>query len=242
MRMNKCFTVVFDTVMKQEGFARKGILYYRRVGHMLQGIKLKPTNPCMINFTSFPYWLYDLRTRQPDQDMTKGYWVEDGGMFSPGADCYFFKDADEENLQKTEGLLELCQQYILPHLDTMCNEEAYLQLVLKHRDTLLPMTSVDQPFIRAQERMNIEIMLYNQYYTDSPMTAKEYLDVWYQNEYQFRISRREEQASLDRLVQYRENLLDKIASMRQADFAMLYESMCENMRSRILKQLKIDFA
>lgn len=245
MKMNKCFTTVFDPVLKQEGFARKGILYYRRMGHMLQGIKLKPMNPCMINFTSFPYWIYDLRTRQIDQDMTKGYWVEDGGMLVTGADFYFFKDADEENLQKMENVLTLCRQYILPYFDKICNEEEYLQLTLKGRDNLLPMTSMGDTFIRAEEKMQIEVMLYNQYFTDSSVTAEEHLDIWYQNEYQTLVDCMpywaDNPENVENFVQYREKLRNNIASMREADFSVLYKSMCENMRVKIQEQLKINF-
>lgn len=241
MKMNKCFTTVFDPVLKQEGFARKGILYYRRVGHMLQGIKLKPMNPCMINFTSFPYWMYDLRTRQTDIDMAKGYWVEDGGMFVPGADYYFFKDADEDNLQKMENLLALCQQYVLPHLDKMKDEQAYLQLVLKYMEVLLPLESAEDTFIRANERMNIEIMLYNQQFVDPSITAEEYLETWFQNRYQFAISINETQGVMNTLAQYYEKRRDDIAHMRQAGFPALYESMCATMKSRILEHLKLDF-
>ena len=55
MKLSKCFTTVFDGGMKAAGFSRKGVLYYRMKGTILQGVFLKATNPYSLCFAAFPY-------------------------------------------------------------------------------------------------------------------------------------------------------------------------------------------
>ena len=58
--MNKCFTSIFTEPLEKEGFARKGVLYYRLRGDVMQGVMLKTTNPFSICVNMCPWWTYGL--------------------------------------------------------------------------------------------------------------------------------------------------------------------------------------
>ena len=79
MTLIKCFTDIFSPTMKQAGFTKSGLLYYRMHGNMLQGVFLKTCNPFQICFASIPYWMYNTMAYP---DIKKGWWTQEGG-FNP---------------------------------------------------------------------------------------------------------------------------------------------------------------
>ena len=78
MKLNKCFTTVFDSALKERGFKRKGVLYYRINGEILQGITIKLINPYHICVGYIPYWMYDIaRHFSRGCPLERNYWAEE---------------------------------------------------------------------------------------------------------------------------------------------------------------------
>jgi len=247
MKMNKCFTTVFDPVLKQEGFTRKGILYYRKVGRMLQGIKLKPINPCMIDFISLPFWLLKKQRSFSIEDLTKGYWVESGGgSIFPSAEFYYKKDEDEYNIQNMKKILELVQRYVLPYLNRMSNEETYSQSSLYGYQRLNQPDLTGEPLVRSGEDSCAEMILYNRYYLNSVITPEEAIETICQTRLQKLLDRdlddeRAIQAEHERINRGREFLLGEVNRLSEEKFRLVYEDMCSDMKQRIAEQLRLEY-
>ena len=64
MKLSQCFIQTFQNILLSYGFKRKGVLFYRIHGDILQGIKLKQTNP------------YSIMTL-PDRERKKTYSASD---------------------------------------------------------------------------------------------------------------------------------------------------------------------
>ena len=125
MTMSKCFTTVFDQQMKEHGFKRKGVLYYRLNGTTLQGIKLKQCNPYIISFNAYPYWIHRLNNSMDlYRDLGKGYWAEVGGSYL--INHYYQKEKPELNERAMQYHLENTCKFIIPYLDKIHDEERYL--------------------------------------------------------------------------------------------------------------------
>jgi len=122
MTLNKCFTTVFDPAMKELGFMRKGVLYYRMNGEILQGIVCKTTNPFQVCYAYFPYWAYGFRRER--YDLKSGYWAEIGQCLMGG---YCKKNDDEENLKKMQTCLQFVCDTIVPELNNISDTVQYLQ-------------------------------------------------------------------------------------------------------------------
>ena len=245
MKLNKCFQTVFDPVMKSAGFSRKGVLFYRVQGTMLQGIRLETTNPYFITFSTFPYWLYKKRSTPVDLNVAKGHWVQSGGMVL--TKNYYSKDMCEQNMKDMENTLELVQNYVLPHVDRVKDENDYFQMILNGSIELLPATSELSPLIRSQERATAEIFLYNQYNGFSAMPVEEAVNIWHENRLKFflklaernRASEQYIQAEKESYLRSRDFMLEKIESLNQQGFLTVYETMCAEMKQLLLEQLKI---
>ena len=129
MTLNKCFTTVFDPAMKELGFLRKGVLYYRMNGEILQGIVCKTTNPFDVCYAYFPYWAYGFRRER--YDLKSGYWAEIGQDFTGG---YCKKNDDEENLKKMQTCLQFVCDTIVPELNNISDTVQYLRVLEKNRE------------------------------------------------------------------------------------------------------------
>ncbi len=128
MTLNKCFTQTFDGILKDRGFKRKGMLFYRVHGEILQGIKLKPINPYDIMITYHPYWTHRLMyPLEFHRNLPKGYWAEFGEWVSGQ---YYVKDAPDQNLQDMQICLETVCDKVLPVLERVNNTESYLEEAL----------------------------------------------------------------------------------------------------------------
>ena len=123
MKLNKCFTTVFDAPLKERGFKKKGTLYYRMNGEILQGITLKSMNPYMISYNYFPYWAYENR-KIYDTVLSKGYWAENHGVTGD----YYRQDEEEEMLTEMEARKDIFCNVIIPALDKVNDLDSYIEL------------------------------------------------------------------------------------------------------------------
>jgi len=247
MKLNKCFTLVFDDYMKTVGFSRKGILYYRMVGNMLQGVRLEATNPYSITFSTFPYWLYNKRTSPKEPNIARGNWVQSGGSLTTMN--YYTLNAEEQNTKDMMAVFDLVRDIVLPYLDQVSNEMEYLQMVYHNPDILLSAESIEKPSIRMQESPTAEFFLYNQYYGTNPIPAKEAVEVWYHtkvaNYLDFAAKRGKAeyyvQKECESYARWRDALLKQVEQLEQNGFAAVYEAMCVDMKQQLSEQLKIKF-
>lgn len=126
----KLFTSVFDDEMKSRGFQRKGHLYYRLVGEIMQGVVLKATNPYMICYHAFPIWSLPA-IRYPFEPFieNKGYWAEWGMSIWPEYlyGGYYRKERVELNLEVMEHCLQVTKDFFLPILDKVTDIDSYIQ-------------------------------------------------------------------------------------------------------------------
>ena len=142
MKLNKCFTTVFDSTLKSHGFKRKGVLYYRINGEVLQGITVKMTNPYSICCAFLPYWMYDILW-----DFHRGFpidkceWAEELN-YLPGE--YYRQDDenaidDVENKAKVIGYMRLLRRCLRRDGDevTVNHYRTKLIEVLDKVDTLV---------------------------------------------------------------------------------------------------------
>lgn len=125
MKLNKCFTTVFDAPLKERGFKKKGLLYYRMNGEILQGITVKLTNPYDISFAYLPYWLFgtDMETR--GYPLGKNYWAE--GQDLNGS--YYKADDEETELKKMQGMMDIFLELVIPFLDGVYDLETYISVI-----------------------------------------------------------------------------------------------------------------
>lgn len=253
MKLNKCFTGIFDPLMKHNGFARTGILYYRMKGNMLQGMRLEATNPYSISFSNFPYWLYHRRNVFPEPNIRRGRWTQVGGMILSG-DTYYDENDPTHNDIIMYKTLDLFRDTVLPYFDNICNEYDYfrmtvngsIDLLLKYKE--LP-SSMENGIVRAVERPTAEMFLYNQYYISGSQSAEEEVEKYYQASMQ-ELHKRVTvegikdslfQADCDRLQRQKEYYLKRINMVNQEGFINVYKTMCTEMKQMLKNDLKINF-
>ena len=125
MKLNKCFTTVFDSTLKEHGFKRKGVLYYRINGEVLQGITIKMTNPYSICCAFLPYWMYDILW-----DFHRGFpidkceWAEALNYLSGE----YYRQDDENAIEYMQSLLAPVRDSLIPLLDKISNIDDYLRV------------------------------------------------------------------------------------------------------------------
>jgi len=129
MKMSKLFVTVFEDELKQRGFKRKGRLYYRMKGEILQGIVIKKVNPYSLHFGVCPYWTVADQSIVYSENLTKGWWAEQITGWEIGVPIYsYYREQNEEfNLAVMQHCLFLAQKYILPHLDCITDFNSVLK-------------------------------------------------------------------------------------------------------------------
>lgn len=246
MKLSKCFTTVFDGGMKAAGFSRKGVLYYRMNGTILQGVFLKATNPYSLCFAAFPYWLYYKRL-YPDPAIAKGYWTQVGGMLLTMN--YYAPDRDEENTRDMEAVFDLVQDYLLPYLDGIDSESAYLDMVMRSPFDLLSGETVADPSICSMESPSAAIFLFGQHFLPASPSAKEAVEKWYRARWESYLVRAEQKGHSEQnreferesLRMMKERLLREIDELEREGFPAVYEDLCATMKQQLAEQLKIRF-
>lgn len=129
MKLSQCFIQTFQNILLNYGFKRKGVLFYRIHGDILQGIKLKQTNPYSIMIMYYPYWMHQLI--YPDEfysDLKKGYWAERGEYINGQ---YYSQDDPDQNQKNMTMCLETVCNEVLPVLERVTNTKSYLQATLE---------------------------------------------------------------------------------------------------------------
>ena len=128
MKLNKCFSNAFSIPMKEAGFARKGILYYRLQGEIMQGVMLKTTNPFTICINLYPWWTHTLQ-RLNTNDLNRGDWTQ-RGLNIEG--IYYKESNTEKNQEAMQGCLDLYLDHLLPKMDAIYDEDSYIEAMLHH--------------------------------------------------------------------------------------------------------------
>ena len=124
MKLNKCFTTVFDSTLKEHGFKRKGVLYYRINGEVLQGITIKMTNPYSICCAFLPYWMYDILWNfHRGASIDKSLWAEAFDYLSGE----YYRQDDENAIEYMQSLLAPVRDSLIPLLDKISSNDHYLR-------------------------------------------------------------------------------------------------------------------
>lgn len=125
MKLNKCFTTVFDSALKEHGFKRKGVLYYRINGEILQGITIKLINPYAICVGFVPYWMYNLPwDLHRGGSIDKCDWAED----FPYLFGEYYRQDDDKALEKMQSFLDPVINKLIPLLDKIISIDDYLSI------------------------------------------------------------------------------------------------------------------
>lgn len=122
MRLSSCFTTIFTQILMENGFKKKGILYYRMNGDILQGITIKLINPYTVTFSYFPYWIYDFAEETKRYSLGKSYWAEINGVDG----SYYRKENEDAELENMRKIGDLVQYKIIPFLDKIYDLESYI--------------------------------------------------------------------------------------------------------------------
>ena len=126
MKLNKCFTTVFDAPLKERGFKKKGTLYYRMNGEILQGITIKLMSCYEICFNYIPYWSADYNVWWENDRPFKGNsWAEN--HFIDGV--YYQADEEEKMLSEMKKRCDIVCNVIIPRLGKMQTLDDYLGIV-----------------------------------------------------------------------------------------------------------------
>ena len=125
MKMQTLFAAVFNEEMKARGYKKKGKLYYRLNGDILQGVVIKTINPYTIHFYAGPYWTENAQMEW--SSITLGHWAEFGFGVSPGLGAYYREENEELNLAYMNACFKAAKEFILPVLDEIHDLDSYFE-------------------------------------------------------------------------------------------------------------------
>ena len=246
MKLNKCFNETFGPTLKQAGFSKLGLLYYRMHGTLLQSVFLKSGSAFQIEFSSFPYWLFDDRCYGDfERNIRKGYWTQHGGsMFG----FYYDSKNPEQNQQNMQYLLDIFSRTVLVYLDSMSTEEdAFLDKV-KGGQELMRAYGLQEEMpgelftIWAGElgKLQINLLLHQKYLGNLPLPIEEYVDKFYKRELAAELKYRQDVALVTELYQTaKEKTLSELDEMSKDEFLELYNAKRADMKQRLQQELKL---
>jgi hypothetical protein len=109
------------------GFRRKGTLYYRLNGSILQGIVLvKTESSYIIRYNIFPYWVYGSESGFVPSDKSS---LEDGSWADGNIEDFsgvYYTAEDIAGVKKNlNQILEIINGFVLPQLDIVNDECSY---------------------------------------------------------------------------------------------------------------------
>lgn len=249
MKLNKCFTDVFNTPLKEWGFKKTGLLYYRMQGVMLQGIWLKTINPFFIHFSTFPYWLYHKRNIYMNMKIKKGWWTQSGGIM---AGFYYDLNEPERNKKYMIETFDIFRDTVLPFFDSMKNENDYIHFLVNQtpsdRDLMLKYKQVPSSpeggWVHAGEIFTPEIFLYHQYFNSPSKPVLEELEEYYdrcmESARQENLSEAIIASKLKNLQIGKDCFLGKIRETSEEDFLNCYNNMCAEMKQLLKDELNLD--
>ena len=144
MTLTRLFTTTFDPFLKEQGFVRKGRVYSRLKGEILQGVVIKPINPYSIHCFARPYWLP--LHGESWSSLTKGYWAEMGD-FDIDTSIYYRQENEELNARVMNFCLDLVKNMFLPILDRIVDIDSYLESRNRYTDYYEPWRGGPYPVI-----------------------------------------------------------------------------------------------
>lgn len=238
MKLNKCFTDTFNSTMKQAGFSKTGLLYYRMNGTMLQGVWLKTCNPFHICFATLPYWMYKA---QLYPDIKKGWWTQEGG-FMEG--FYYNPQTPEQNQAQMESVLNFFVHTILVYLDGMKTEQDYFLNRLKGNfDFNAPQACDTQYWNGVYSSLNADILLHQKHLGDLPQPIEVYLDKYIEELLPKRLlfAKTDEEIAVQtqKVQKLKEFYISKLHEVSKEQFLERYDNMCADMKEKIKEQLKL---
>ncbi len=236
MTLNKCFTDTFTPTMKQAGFTKSGLLYYRMHGNMLQGVFLKTCNPFQICFASIPYWMYNTMAYP---DIQKGWWTQEGG-FMMG--FYYTPQEPEQSQTKMQAVLNCFAHTVLPYLDNMKTEQDYFFDSLKGVRNLSSDSGFSQFMLIISASPKPEILLHQKYLGELSQPIENYLDMYFDGLMSCQLPNAQNQ---DKIVAYAQKtqqtkafLLSEINALSKEQFLEQYHSKCASMNAYMANHLK----
>lgn len=229
MTLNKCFTDIFSPTMKQAGFTKSGLLYYRMHGNMLQGVFLKTCNPFQICFASIPYWMYNTMAYP---DIKKGWWTQEGG-FMMG--FYYTPQAPEQNQMQMQAVLDCFTHTILAHLDNMKTEQDYFFDSLKGVRNLSLDSGFPKFMLIISASPKPEILLHQKYLGELSLPVENYLDKYFDELLSRQASNT---AQAQKVKQTKDFLLSEINGTSKEQFLKQYADMCADMNTYMADHLK----
>ena len=246
MKMNQCFTSFFQQTMKEEGFKKVGLLYYRVQGVMLQGVLLKTCNPFQICFSNFPYWLYPKRNFNVSSDFKKGCWTQGGG-FMYG--FYYNPQTPEENEHSMQETLCLFKDTVLPYFNSIKNEEEYFLSIMDRSPDLLfkyrgVKSSIEGESVYGYEYMTKEILLHQKYFGLLPDSVENYLSAYYEKSMKLMLQYTKGEEFVARETQQIESekaaFFSHLNNISEQEFKDWYDVACTEMKQMLRVQLKLE--
>ena len=245
MKLNKCFTDTFNPTMKQAGFSKIGLLYYRIHGNMLQGVFCDPINPFNIYFASFPYWMYDEVCIIRDPNIKRGSWTARGGVVFG---FYYNPKLPEQNETYMQTILDVVTHTVLVYLDSMKTEQDFFLKCVNGSSELdceydYHRSCDDEIKILAHPGMRNGILLHQKYLGNLPMPVETYLEKYLENllSKKLRICNTDEEIAkaTDSVKQERERYLSILEKTSRSEFIERYNTMCVKMKKELEEGLKI---
>lgn len=243
MKLNKCFTTVFDAPLKERGFKKKGLLYYRMNGKILQGITIKLTNPYSITFAYFPYWIYDFDIETKGYSLSSSDWAEynnvDGSRYNA--------DNEETELKKMQGLAEVFLELIIPFLDGICDLDTYISSICNDTITNAAVVTEEEKklygkyykWIYHHQILNQYVMLLKAYNDGSFDSAEKIVNDFVRREYRI-VSKGSACITLRTVIDWYYKEFYKCFSNNDLNWIVpVYEEKCAAMKQRLFDELKL---
>ena len=244
MKLNKCFTTVFSSVLLEKGFKKKGVLYYRMNGDILQGITIKLINPYSITFAYIPYWIYDFDEMTRGHKLSSSYWAE----YHEVNGSYYNADDEKTELIKMQSIANVFSELIIPFLDGIFDLDTYISSLCKCSLTgkavvteyEKKMYGEHYKWINHAQILNQYAMLYKAFCDGSFRSAERTVNdfvlniyrCWYQNYYD---------PTLRELIDIYYKEFYKHFSNKDLNWIVpIYEEKCAEMKQRLREELKLE--
>ncbi len=133
--IDECFINIFDEEMTKCGFLRKGNVYYKLNGEILQGVSIKSNISIHVYFSFYPYWMHFMVNNEKFSSFASNKWtfkypIMPGTMEAPGY-------CDSEAVIRDQ--FEIFRQRVLPLLDIIHDNESFIRVhkMTSHENELL---------------------------------------------------------------------------------------------------------
>ncbi len=158
----KAFRAVFEAQLKEYGFRRKGKVFYRFRGNIIEAVSTKGTISGGTIFAYYPYWLHYIKNGDYNANLKRNYWVEESEiMYEPfqiGNRTYEWQE------EKFKVHFEEFNSKVMPILDKVCDLESFIEsriFVRENRDSLRK--SEDGVWLGINDLINQHVLLLKAY-------------------------------------------------------------------------------